>query len=102
MNITAIKTEKIRSGDTTIAEILEKYISIVQDHSVIIITSKIVSLCEGRVAEKNTASKSELASQEADLYLPPTKSKYDITLTIKNNTLIPSAGIDESNGDGKY
>lgn len=28
--------------------------------------------------------------------------KYNITISIKNNLLIPTAGIDESNGDGYY
>ena len=36
------------------------------------------------------------------MVLPSKNALFDITLTIKNNILIPTAGIDESNGDGYY
>lgn len=102
MNVTGIKTKKIRADETTVSRILDTYIPALPQRSVVVITSKIVSLCEGRVITTDGHSKTELAAKEADLYLPPSESKYDITLTIKNNLLIPSAGIDESNGEGKY
>lgn len=66
------------------------------------VTSKIVSICEGRVVKVGKVDKKKLIEQEADCYLPPGKNKYNITLTIKRNLLIPTAGIDESNGDGYY
>ena len=43
-----------------------------------------------------------MIEQEAEYYLPRSASKYDVSLTIKNNTLIATAGIDESNADGHY
>ena len=52
---------------------------------------------------RNIADRDKLIAQEADLYLP---RKYVpgawCMQTIKNNVLIPSAGIDESNADGHY
>ena len=102
MHITSIKTHKIRPNETTINEILDRYIPELIDRSIIVITSKIVSLCEGAILKKNTQKKNTLAMEEADFYIPPAKSKYDVTLTIKNNQLIPSAGIDESNSDGHF
>ena len=66
------------------------------------VTSKIISLTEGRVVAKGeVASKQALIRQSADGYLD-VASPYGIEITIKNNILIPSAGIDESNGDGYY
>ncbi|HUD20283.1 MAG TPA: coenzyme F420-0:L-glutamate ligase [Patescibacteria group bacterium] len=102
MNIRAIKTGKIVPNHEKLTTILDKYISDFNERSVLVITSKIVSICEGRVIKKDNKKKNDLIPQEADYYVPPSKSKYDVTLTIKNNLLIPSAGIDESNGNGYF
>ena len=45
-------------------------------------------------------AESALVEREADYFLPPSESRYGITLTIRHNLLVPTAGIDESNGDG--
>lgn len=50
----------------------------------------------------NGIDKDQLMYQEADFYIPRQKRKHSIVLTIKYNTLIASAGIDESNGNGYY
>ena len=47
-------------------------------------------------------NKEDLVITESKLYLPATLSKYGHHFTITNNTLIPTAGIDESNGEGYY
>ncbi len=46
--------------------------------------------------------KEELVVRESNLYLPATLSKYGHHFTITNNTLVPMAGVDESNGEGYY
>jgi F420-0:gamma-glutamyl ligase len=66
------------------------------------ITSKVVSLCEGRVIHPEVVDKQILITAEAEYLLPPTESVYGTTLTISHNLLLPSAGIDESNGDGVF
>lgn len=81
-------------------KVLDKYLKPVKERSILAITSKIVSICEGRVVKLGKAKKEDLIEQEAEYFLPPEESKYNITLTIKNNLLIPSAGIDESNAAG--
>jgi len=100
MNISAFNTEKVTPRSTTLEHLLNSYVLEIHERSVLVITSKIVSLCEGRVIQKNHAEKNDFVPQEAEYYLPPSKSKYNITLTINHNLLIPSAGIDESNGNG--
>lgn len=65
--------------------------------------SLIVAICEGRVIKRDGTDKKRLIEKEADLILKnPKKSRYGIVITIKNNLLIPTAGIDESNGNGYY
>ncbi len=102
MKIFTVKTHKIRPYKENLFEILDKYLKRLKERSVLVITSKIVAICEGRVIESEKADKKELIEQEADYFLPPEENKYNITLTIKNNLLAVAAGIDESNGDGYY
>jgi dihydrofolate synthase / folylpolyglutamate synthase len=102
MKVTSVKTERITAGATELLPLLERVIPDVADGSVIAITSKIVSLCEGRVIPLDKIDKDDLVVRESDLYLPASVSKYRHHFTITNNTLIPMAGVDESNGDGQY
>jgi dihydrofolate synthase / folylpolyglutamate synthase len=102
VKVTGVKTERITAGATELLPLLERAITEVEDGSVIAITSKIVSLCEGSVIPLAQIDKEELVARESDLYLPASLSKYGHHFTITNNTLIPMAGVDESNGDGRY
>jgi putative folate metabolism gamma-glutamate ligase len=100
MKVEPIKTKAIVVGDNLL-EILDENIANLKDNSVVAITSKIVSICEGSVAEIEKSDKDLLIKNQADYYLSQ-KNKYNFYLSIKNNILIPSAGIDESNGNGYY
>ncbi len=102
MKVTAIKTHKIIPRRETIYQVLNKYIKSLKENSIVAITSKIISICEGRVVKIDDANKLNLIKQEAKYFIPPEKSKYNITFTIKNDNLIATAGIDESNGNGFY
>lgn len=102
MEIFSIKTSKIKPYQQNLIQVLNKYLTDFRECSILIITSKIVSICEGRVAKIGEADKKELIEKEAEYFLPPEKNKYNITLTIKGGILVPTAGIDESNGNGYY
>lgn len=103
MKVNSIKTSKIIPQHHTIYDVLDRFVKNIPENSVLAITSKIVSICEGNVI-KNDGSiiKNDLVFSEADLFLPPTESKYNYCLTIKNSILLPTAGIDESNGNGYF
>lgn len=101
MNITPIQTEIIHAGQIDLFSLLDTYVSVFAEHTILAITSKIVSLCEGRVAPKG-ADKLELVKKEADLFLPPSENTYGIAMTVAHDLLIPASGIDESNADGGY
>lgn len=102
MKIKSIKTEKIIPDSKDIYYVLDKYIEEFWENSILAITSKIISICEGRVVKVGKIDKKELIKNEAEYFLTPEDSKHNIALTIKNNLLIPTAGIDESNGNGHY
>lgn len=102
MKVTSIKTEKIIPGKTDIFSILDKHVKSFSEKSILAVTSKIVSICEGRVISTDEIDRDTVIQQEAEYYLPREMSKYNSTLTIKRNLLVPAAGVDESNGDGYF
>lgn len=105
MLITPIKTHKITQEDTDILSVLDKYISDVPEKSVVAVTSKIVSICEGRIVAidpSNPEQKDQLIEEEAQVYLPRSANPYNVSLTVTHDILAVSAGIDESNGNGYY
>lgn len=103
MHTTAIQTHKVIPGkDTDILAVVDRYLPKLSEGSIIAITSKIISICEGNFVDSKAVQQDELVAKEADYYLPPTESKYGFSLTIKNNLLVPNAGVDESNGNGYY
>lgn len=102
MVITSIKTHRITRQDHNLYSILDTYLTEIKEKSVLAVTSKIVSICQKRLIRIEDIDRNELIYQEAEYYLPKEENKFQIHFTIKNNTLIASAGVDESNGNGYY
>ncbi len=97
MQIKAIRTRIFRENEDLISFIL-KYVKKLPEKSVLVVTSKIVALSEGRTREcKNRKEKIKLIKEESDFAL---KTKI-VWLTIKDGMVMASAGIDESNANGK-
>lgn len=97
MLVKPIKTRIFKENEDLIKFIL-KYIKKIPENSVLVVTSKIVALSEGRTVEfKNKAQKVKLIKQESDFAI---KTKY-VWLTVKDGMVMASAGIDESNAKGK-
>lgn len=106
MQVQAIKSRLIKPNDhlfTAIDEAIAVDPNLkghLPENSVLAISSKVISYCQGRVVKKEADSKEQkhiLVKEEAELYTDPSSSKFDLMLTIKNSTLIVNAGIDESN-----
>lgn len=102
MNVTPVKTHKITIKDKDILEVLDKYLPALAENTVIAVASKIIAICEGRIAKMGEVEKDTLIEKEADFFLPRSGNKYGVALTITQNHLVATAGIDESNGDGYY
>lgn len=98
MKTTPLKTKVISSKDR-LEEVIDRFVVSVNDGSILAVTSKIIAIMEGSTIESKTISKEKLIRREADFYLD---SHSPYTLTIKENLLIPAAGIDESNSGGKF
>lgn len=97
MHIQAIKT-RVFNEQEDLASFITSCIPRVKENSIIVVTSKIAALSEGRVvAVKSSANKKSLIKQESTFAL---KTRYT-WLTIKDGQVMASAGIDESNANGK-
>ncbi|MGA2417985.1 MAG: coenzyme F420-0:L-glutamate ligase [Candidatus Staskawiczbacteria bacterium] len=105
MLVRAIKTRPlIPPKDDLLSVIKQSFFKFkLKEKSIIIITSKVVSIWEGRCIKiDKKINKDELIKKETNFYLDKISSEYDVMLTIKNNILIPTSGIDESNANGCY
>ena len=101
MEIKAIKTKVFRGNEDLFSFIL-KYAKNLKEKSILVITSKIVALSEGRTKEidlfiPHDQMREQIIKAESEYML---RTKYT-WLTIKDGIVMSSAGIDESNADGK-
>lgn len=101
MEIKAIKT-KVFHETEALLPFIENYVKKLSENSVLVITSKIVALSEGRTVEYKNArekvkQKDALIRRESDLTIK-TKVAW---MTLKGGMVLANAGIDESNARGK-
>lgn len=97
MIVKAIKTRIFSEGEDLFAFIVN-YFKKIPEKSIIVITSKIVALAEKRTSNDNTPeAKEKLIRSESELAI---RTKY-VWLTVKDGAIMASAGIDESNANGK-
>ncbi|MFY9463397.1 MAG: coenzyme F420-0:L-glutamate ligase, partial [Candidatus Sungiibacteriota bacterium] len=104
MIITPIKTRVLVPPKDDLLSAIRAALPRVRERSVLVITSKVVSIWQGRCIPKHKyPNKDALIKKEADWYLPREASPYAWVIhTIKHNIFIPSAGVDESNANDHY
>ncbi len=102
MIVKAIKTRVLVPPKDDLFKVLSG-IENIEENTVVAVTSKIVAIGEGACVSISSIEKDELVKKEADKYLPRECVPGGLVMyTIKNNMLVASAGIDESNGSGYY
>ena len=102
MIVNTIKTRTILAGEQKLTELLDEYLKEFKENTVLVITSKVVSLCENRVIPIKDTDKDTLVKEQSSYYLSSNLSKYGYHFTITDHTLISMSGIDESNGNGNF
>ena len=97
MNVQPIQTSVFVDGDDLFA-FIEQHVERLPESSILVVTSKIVALAENRTAiVMDESSKEKLIRAESELAI---HTKY-VWLTVKDGMVMASAGIDESNANGK-
>jgi F420-0:gamma-glutamyl ligase len=102
MRTTVFKSDKILAGQISIAELLAATLAELQEGVILAVSSKIVALCENNVRPISSTDKQTLIKEEAERYLSSDSNPFGFSFTITQRTLIPMAGIDESNGNNNY
>lgn len=100
MQIQSYKTKAVVQGDD-LHTVIDEAIPELHDEDIVVVTSKIVSICQGRMQKVTTEEdKFELIRKESEYFIENDATrKYNLALTITNGILIPNSGIDESNGN---
>lgn len=97
MKIKVYKTKIFKEGNNLL-DFITSSVRRLSDGDIIVVTSKIVSLSEGRVLPMGDDKYIEkIIKKESKFAI---KTKY-VWLTIKDDMVLASAGIDKSNADGK-
>jgi F420-0:gamma-glutamyl ligase len=97
MKITPLRTGIFKEGENLVA-FIRKNVKKLPERSVLVVTSKIVALSERRTAiAKNEKEKEQWIKKESQWAM---RTKY-VWLTIRDGLVMASAGIDESNANGK-
>ena len=106
MKFIPVKTRAFLPPKDDIYNLLDNHLPPLHEGDILVITSKILGIHQGRTIKVKTDSREEkirVALKEADYYVPQKnflQSRY--FLTIKDNTLIGASGVDRSNGNGYY
>ncbi len=104
MKFLPIKTRAMLPPKDDLYDLLDHDLPRLKENDILFITSKIVAIHQGRCVKiEPGVNKDDLIKKEAEKYIPRVKiPKNFVILTLKNHTLIPSSGIDKSNGNGYY
>ena len=100
----AVRTRILTPPKDDLLSALSDSIEKIEEGSILAVSSKVVSIWQGRcIPMADYPQKDELIKKEADLYLPRDFTPNGWVIhTIKDNLLIPTAGIDLSNANGYY
>lgn len=94
MQVKPIRTRIFKEREN-LADFIAEHIPRLTDGSVLVVTSKIAALAEGRTVKSE--EKDRIIKAESDFAV---ETKW-VWLTVKDRLVMANAGVDESNADGK-
>ncbi len=101
-----VKTRALLPPHDDLCAALKEALPPLKNGDVLCLTSKVVSIDEGRCmpCEGRTLQdlKRTVVPQETPWWLPPEMNRYGFMLTIVHHVLLSNAGIDESNSNGYF
>jgi len=103
MQYLPIKTKVLQPPQDDLFKVLDESLTDVREGDLILVTSKVVSIHQGRCVPIEGTDKKALIKEEADYMIE--MDRFDAPfppLAITHFTILNGAGIDESNADGHY
>lgn len=102
MLVIPVKTRVLTPPADNLFSVLDEALPRLEEKDVVVITSKVVAIGEGRCVPAGTMREKEsLIASEAD-YMARLKGSRRSLFSIKGNAVVGSAGIDDSNGNGYW
>ena len=102
MEYIPIKTRVMQPPKDDLFAVLDESLTDLRENDIVLITSKIVSIHQGRCVPVGSIEKRTLVEQEAEYLLDFEDKLTQSPLAIVHHSLFYAAGIDESNADGHY
>jgi dihydrofolate synthase / folylpolyglutamate synthase len=96
MNVTPVQTTLFTSGES-LNDFVMQHIPHIEDRAIVVITSKIVALAEGRFLKLAVEAEKEHYVRASSSWISRTKHVW---LTVTQGRLMANAGMDESNAGG--
>lgn len=100
MQLIPVTTRTLQPPQDDLLSVMTETLPTLQEKDVVLVSSKVVAIHEGRTAPADQVDKEALVKDTADLIIP--RSYWSSPLTVAHNTFLGAAGIDESNGNGYY
>lgn len=100
MELIAVKTRVLTPPKDNLIAALDEAIKELREKDIVIISSKVAAIDEGRCLPVSSANKEALVKEEAEVLID--RPYWNSPLTIQHHTFLGAAGIDESNADGHY
>ncbi len=95
MEVTSFSVDIVQPPKDDLLSKIKASTLTLQEHDVVAISSKVVSIWQGRCVPRDTSAKDALVKKEADWYLERTETPGAAVMhTIHNGILIPASGID--------
>lgn len=104
MRIVSCRTRKLKPPKDDLYGAIREAIKELPERCVVVVTSKVVAIHQGRCIKiEPGVERDKLVEKEADFYTTRDIVPGEhLLFSIKNNTLIASAGIDKSNANGHF
>jgi F420-0:gamma-glutamyl ligase len=100
MQFIPVKTRTLMPPQDDLLAVLDETLPPLMEGDILLVSSKVVAIHQGRCVSPSVANKKDLIIAEADVVIP--RIYWNSPLTITNHAFIGAAGIDESNGDEHF
>lgn len=97
MKVQPIRTRVFQPREN-LEEFIKRYVRRLAESDILVVTSKIVALSEGRFVPLTSEKEKEAIIKRESVFMLKTQRTR---LTIKDNMVMANAGVDESNADGR-
>lgn len=102
MEILPIKLRTLTPPKDDLCEAIIRSRLKLKEGDIVAVSSKVVSIAEGRTLPIDSIDKDALVEREADWFIRIPTGKYRRTFTVAAGGMASSSGIDQSNGNGHY